>query len=1119
VKLSLYVSLGLLTFPLVLSAKLPIKLQKLHDGYRLDYTLPEWRIVTVDRLEQVRQAGFRGEVYYRIRIPGFKYTDGIGKPELPIMAFYMAVADPAQLPRFELLQKVEEHFAFDNPLYPAQIPWAKSRPLSQRPFSINAEYYNSEGVKAPFANVDEVIDMRGVPVVRIEIAPFYYNPRLNTVTVVKQFSLKIKTDTGIKYSGLDSRAFEKYLKHVLINFTDAIEPVRKERQYDEYLIITKPAFESDLAEFVRFRKNRFNVTLVTTSSTGTSTTRIESYIRGLNPLPSFILLVGETGDIPMKSGSASDYPKTDLYYSCKDNSDYYPDMFLGRFSVSNSEQLDNVIYKTMFMESNMPTIDKAGVFVGGVDENNGYTAEATHNYIISTHFIPDSYDCKKIYMNSGQGSEAEYKRNMNSGVIWNIYSGHGSPTTWTVGAGNFSSFDAADVQGLTNATSFPYSCAFACNTGSMTTSECISEAWVRTNKHGAVTHIGASVTSYWEGDDDMERGMVDAIYDDTNPVTSIAGSMTAGKANVGSSRRRYFEMYNLMGDPALNAVPVEIDPLIAVSSPNGGEKWEQFTAQTIFWHDNIEGKVRIELLKAGTVVALLADSTASDGEFVWDIPATVAMGDDYRIKVASIDSAALFDESDGDFSITGEYIIDDFPYREQFDELADTGADAPLPEKYEQLTDDDFDWLVFEGPTPSRIGSSPNVTGPSADHSSGNGKYIYIEASSPNNPDKEADIITPKFNFKTLVKPRLIFWYHMFSDSNHMGDLYLDINVDGTWHNDVVHLTNDHGDTWLPKMVDLLPFTGDRVRFRFRGITGQSWASDIALDDITVTAYPVFTSTPVETVSIGADYSYTITASDEDNNGSHLKFGFKMLPSWLALSDNGDGTAALCGIPGADNAGDNPVVVTVTDGYIGEPEEQSFTVTVSALPPPEITAQPKDITVDEGEPAEFSITATGDNLRYQWQRDGKDISGATQVSYTLPLTVLSDNRTLFRCVVGNSGGSDTSSEAELTVLPVTAVLNTSSDKINPKDLMISPNPAYEFVMFSLSLKDVSNAELVVYDPLGNAVWETDFSEEIWDLRKENDHRVTSGPYLAVLRVTVSDGTVRQVAKPFGIKNR
>jgi Immunoglobulin domain len=69
-----------------------------------------------------------------------------------------------------------------------------------------------------------------------------------------------------------------------------------------------------------------------------------------------------------------------------------------------------------------------------------------------------------------------------------------------------------------------------------------------------------------------------------------------------------------------------------------------------------------------------------------------------------------------------------------------------------------------------------------------------------------------------------------------------------------------------------------------------------------------------------------------------------------------------------------------------------------------------------GETARFKVTATGDPpLNYQWRKDGADIPGATNFSYTTPATAETDNGSLFSVVVSNGGGSVTSNTATLTV--------------------------------------------------------------------------------------------------------
>ncbi len=75
---------------------------------------------------------------------------------------------------------------------------------------------------------------------------------------------------------------------------------------------------------------------------------------------------------------------------------------------------------------------------------------------------------------------------------------------------------------------------------------------------------------------------------------------------------------------------------------------------------------------------------------------------------------------------------------------------------------------------------------------------------------------------------------------------------------------------------------------------------------------------------------------------------------------------------------------------------------------PSILVQPANATVTVGQPATFSVSATGASpLNYQWQKNGANISGATGSSYTTPATTSADNGAKFDVVVSNAAGSMT----------------------------------------------------------------------------------------------------------------
>jgi poly(3-hydroxybutyrate) depolymerase len=83
---------------------------------------------------------------------------------------------------------------------------------------------------------------------------------------------------------------------------------------------------------------------------------------------------------------------------------------------------------------------------------------------------------------------------------------------------------------------------------------------------------------------------------------------------------------------------------------------------------------------------------------------------------------------------------------------------------------------------------------------------------------------------------------------------------------------------------------------------------------------------------------------------------------------------------------------------------------------PRVVSQPVNNIQFSGQPASFWVAATGAApMRYQWQKNGVDIPGATANWYTTPAAALADNGATFRAVVANDSGRVASASATLTV--------------------------------------------------------------------------------------------------------
>src|ERR1022692_763978 len=109
--------------------------------------------------------------------------------------------------------------------------------------------------------------------------------------------------------------------------------------------------------------------------------------------------------------------------------------------------------------------------------------------------------------------------------------------------------------------------------------------------------------------------------------------------------------------------------------------------------------------------------------------------------------------------------------------------------------------------------------------------------------------------------------------------------------------------------------------------------------------------------------------------------------------------------------------VTVTNSVNGFTSPPAILTVSSAPVAPTIVGGPQNLTAGQGYTASFYVFATGTApLGYQWTKNGKLISGATNASYTTPATTSADNNAQFTVTVTNSAGSVTSGAAALFVL-------------------------------------------------------------------------------------------------------
>ncbi|WP_299209727.1 S8 family serine peptidase [uncultured Dokdonia sp.] len=181
----------------------------------------------------------------------------------------------------------------------------------------------------------------------------------------------------------------------------------------------------------------------------------------------------------------------------------------------------------------------------------------------------------------------------------------------------------------------------------------------------------------------------------------------------------------------------------------------------------------------------------------------------YTLIVTTIDTPVI-PENDCTAQVTA------FPYTQGFNNTIG---------QWSQETNDDFNWTVRTGGTPS------NGTGPTG--AAEGSHYIYMETSNPNSPAKVAILNSPCLDFTGMTEAQATFKYQMTGSA--VGTIRLEASTNSgiTW-TEVWSKSGNQGANWLDAIVNLDAYVGGTVTLRFNGTSGSSWQGDIAIDDLKI---------------------------------------------------------------------------------------------------------------------------------------------------------------------------------------------------------------------------------------------------------------------------------------------
>ena len=542
----------------------------------------------------------RGGEFTRLVIPGWHHSQEQGLPELPVMGKLIEIPFGAEARvNVEAVTRRTidlRQLGLDAPVYPVQPSLSKSADPEQQPFLYDGAAYQQDRVHGgDWVRVSDEGQMRAMRLGRLEVAPVRYNPARGELTVAESIEFEVSFPGADHdamnelYAATRSPFFRPVYEQVLganrgerddhSNHPDLMDGPAK------YVIVYHDMFESQLDDFVEWKTRKgFEVIMANTSDIGTTASSIRSYLQGLyndgtpsDPAPTFLLIVGDTGQVPYSfysSGHASDLNYAEF------TGDKIPEMYYGRFSATNASQLQAQIDKTIEYEtyampdpSYLATVD----LIAGADS---YWAQTHGNgqirYGEEHYFNPSNgIDCNLYTYPGSASADAVIRADVSAGLSFINYTAHGDVTLWYD-----PNFTVSHVNALTNYNKYCLAIGNCCLTNSFQSGTCFGEAWLRASGKGAIGYIGGSDVTYWNEDywwgvgyhsssqingtawpyASTGMGAYDGLFHShgedmdqwyvVNDAIIFCGNLAVVES--GSTRDDYYwEIYHLMGDPSL----------------------------------------------------------------------------------------------------------------------------------------------------------------------------------------------------------------------------------------------------------------------------------------------------------------------------------------------------------------------------------------------------------------------------------------------------------------------------------------------------------------------------------------------------------------------------------------
>ena len=552
-------------------------------------------------IESIEIATERG-TFSEIAIEGTYASGEIGTPELPASHQLLAVPFGAT-PRVNVISYTTTDYRLSDYGIGTILPHQPSVRKDQNPedveFVYNTAAYQTRSLaSAPEATIEVQGTMRGIRIGSLLINPVSYNPSANTLRVFNDIEVEVSFD-GADRAETERMLLSTYSPYFdivykqMFNYRQILDVYTDHPDLMAYpvhmIVITPEDYITALQPWINWKIQKgFDVNVVTTAQAGGNYNAIQSYVQNLyntgvnqGATPTFVILVGDTGQVPGKTSGNATQKVTDLYYGSVDG-DYFPDMFYSRMSAENTNQVTAIVNKILQYEQyTMPDpsyLNNVTLIAGWDSYWTNYVGKPTIQYAMQ-YYYNTAHGFTNVYNWLGQPYTNCYA-SLSSGTGFVNYTAHGSETSWSD-----PQLTKSQVNALTNTNKYFLAMGNCCLTGNFGYSQpCFGEAMLRGENKAAYSYIGSCPVTYWYEDyyfgvgatstfgqmpniNNTATGVYDGIWmDDTyNTVSSIVflGNLAvcyahAGNYQTSSSPTYYWQAYHVLGDGSI--MPYRVNP-------------------------------------------------------------------------------------------------------------------------------------------------------------------------------------------------------------------------------------------------------------------------------------------------------------------------------------------------------------------------------------------------------------------------------------------------------------------------------------------------------------------------------------------------------------------------------